>query len=197
MRAYDSGTLALLASGRMVTHALVQFDFPSGTYGFWDGAGQLAYGGLTYVGAGALIGIDEVELPGSLESTAIKLTLTAIPNTDLTPDTLASIEGEQYHGRPVTLRRAYIHPDTRAVVSVERVWRGYLDQVAHDVAIGGQAVLSLSCESRARDLTRRGWRVWSDTDQRRIDPTDGGMRHAAVAGRQTVFWGRTPGSAKK
>lgn len=197
MRAYDSGTLALLASGRMVTHALVQFDFPSGTYGFWDGAGKLEFGGLTYVGAGSLIGIDEVELPGSLESSALKLTLTSVANTDLTPDTLASIESEQYHRRPVTLRRAYIHPDTRAVVSVERVWRGYLDQVAHDVAIGGQAVLTVVCESVARDLTRRGWRVSSDVDQRRIDATDGGMRHATTAGLIRTFWGRMPGSAKK
>ncbi|WP_323034102.1 hypothetical protein [Pararhodobacter sp.] len=197
MRAYDSATLALLASGRMVTHTLVQFDFASGTYGFWDGAGKLTYGGLTYIGAGALIGMDEVTLSGSLESTALGLTLTSIANSDLTPDTLASIEAEQYHRRPVTLRRAYIHPDTRALVSVQRAWRGTVDQVTHEDAIGGQAVLKITCESVARDLTRKGWRIYSDVDQRRIDPTDGGMKHATLAGAQRTWWGRLPGSQKK
>ncbi|MGQ3674247.1 DUF2163 domain-containing protein [Xanthobacter sp. TB0139] len=195
MRAFDSETLALLASGRMVTAALIQFDFGTGTYGFWSGAGRLEFAGLTYLGAGGLIGIEDVTAVGSLESASLTLTLTAIANTALTPDTLAGIEAEHYHGRPVTLRRAYTHPETRALVAVERLWRGYVSQITHDETIGGEAVLAVTCESRGRDVTRKGYRVWSVADQLRIDAADGGLRHAAVAGRQTAFWGRAPGSA--
>lgn len=196
MRSFDSDTLDLLDSGRIVTRALMEFQFGTGTYGFWDGVGTMVYAGLTYVGAGSLISIDDLDYVSDLSSAAITFRLTAVPNSDLTPDVLASIESETYHGRPVILRRAYIHPDTRALVSVERIWRGYLDQVSHSYTIGGEAVLEMSCESRARDNTRRGYRTYSDADQRRIDADDGGFRHAATAAAQTIYWGRTPGQVK-
>ena len=196
MRSFDLDTIALLDAGRVVTRALIEMQFGSGTYGFWSGLGELTYSGLTYVGAGSLIKIGDLDYVSDLSSAAVTLTLTGIANSDLTPDVLASIEDEAYHGRPVILRRAYIHPDTRALVSVERIWRGYVDQVSHSYTIGGEAVLEVACESRARDNTRRGYRTYSDADQRRIDPDDGALRHAATAGAQTVYWGKLPGQVR-
>ncbi|WP_454914978.1 DUF2163 domain-containing protein [Xanthobacter sediminis] len=193
MRSFDADTLDLFDAGRVATRALIEFQFGTGTYGFWDGQGEMTYAGLTYVGAGSLIKIEDIDHVSDLSSAAITFRLTAVPNSDLTPDVLASIESESYHGRPVILRRAYIHPDSRALVSVERIWRGYVDQVSHSYTIGGEAVLEVSCESRARDNTRRGYRTYADTDQRRIDADDGSFRHAATASKQTIYWGRLPG----
>lgn len=197
MRDFDNDTLALLDSGRLATRGLLLFDFPSGLYGFWDDIGTLVYSGVTYKGAGQMISLSEVGFSGDLSSNSIELKLTSIHDTDLTPDVLASIEAESYHQRPVTLSRAYINPDTRALVSVQRVYRGYVDQMVHDYTIGGEATLTCTVQGRGRDNTRRGWRVRSDADQKRIEVTDGGMRHAAVAGTQDIYWGRYPGTVKK
>ncbi|MFG1417010.1 DUF2163 domain-containing protein [Xanthobacter sp. V0B-10] len=196
MRSFNSDTLALLDAGRVVIRDMIDFQLGGGTYGFWSGIGSLSYAGLTYVGAGSLIKVGDLDYVSDLSSAAVTFALAGIANSDLTPDTLASIEDEDYHGRPVILRRAYIHPDTRALVSVERIWRGYIDQISHTYTIGGEAVLEVACESRARDNTRRGYRTYADADQRRIDPADGSLRHAATASKATIYWGKLPGQVK-
>lgn len=76
-------------------------------------------------------------------------------------------------------------------------YSGYVDQITHDYTIGGEAVLTCSVESRARDNTRKGWRMRSDADQKRIVATDGGLRHAAISGNQDIYWGKYPGQVKK
>ncbi|MFG1304148.1 DUF2163 domain-containing protein [Xanthobacter autotrophicus] len=197
MRAFNASTLASLQGGRAVSRGLLLFDFPSGLYGFWDGLGVLAYAGVDYVGAGKLITADQLDVAGSLDASTLTMKLTAIPDTDLDPGVLATIEAELYHQRPVTLSRAYFDPDTLALHSVERVYRGYVDQITHDYTIGGEAVLTCSVESRARDNTRRGARLRSDADQRRVDAADGGLRHAAISGNQDIYWGKYPGQVKK
>lgn len=197
MRAFNSDTLTMLGSGRAVSRGLLLFDFSSGLYGFWDGLGVLSHAGVDYIGAGQLLGVDQVSYTGDLSTSPLTIRLTAVPNSDLDPDVLATIEAEQYHQRPVTLSRAYIDPETRSVVSVERVFRGYVDQITHDYTIGGEATIVCSVESRARDNTRRGWRTRSDADQKRIASDDGGMRHAAVSGSQDIYWGKFPGTVKK
>ena len=197
MRSFNATTLAKLDAGAIVTRGLLLFDFPSGLYGFWDGVGTLTYSGVDYVGSGQLISVEALNLVSGLAPPSITLTLTAIPDAGLTSDVLSSIEAEAYHQRPVTLNRAYIDPDTRALISVERVFRGYVDQISHEYTIGGGSVLTCAVESRARDNTRKGWRTRSDADQKRIDAADGGMRHATIAGSQVIYWGKYPGTVKK
>lgn len=197
MRAFNSTTLALLASGRAVSRSLVLFDFPSGLYGFWDGLGTLTVSGVTYDGSGGLLRGDAVNLAGSLASGAMTLTLSSIAETELSPGVLATIEGEQYHQRPVTLSRAYFNPATRGLLSVERVLRGYVDQMLHDEKPGGEATLSCLIETRGRDLTRRGYRMRSDADQKSIAANDGALRHAPTAPNDDFTWGRLPGQVKK
>lgn len=196
MRSFNAATLAMLVSGRAVSRALILFDFASGLYGFWDGSGTLEVSGVTYRGAGGIIRSDAVSLAGSLSSAPMTLVLSSIPDTDLTPAVLATIEAEQYHQRPVTLLRAYFDPDSRALLSVERLLRGYVDRIAHDESTSG-ATLTCTVETRARDITRRGHRSRSDTDQRLIAAGDGGLRHAATAGKPDFYWGKYPGQVKK
>ncbi len=197
MRAFNSSTLALLASGRAASRGLVLFDFPSGLYGFWDGIGSLTVSGVTYAGSGGLIRGDALSLAGSLASATMTLTLSSMPDTVLSPGVLATIESEQYHQRPVTLSRAYFDPATRALLSVERVLRGYVDQMRHAEKPGGEATLSCLIETRARDVTRRGYRVRSDADQKQLASADGSLRHAATAPNDDFYWGRLPGQVKK
>lgn len=190
MRIINPAALATLAAGRAVSRLLLIFDLPSGTYGFWDGIGLLTYAGRDYVGAGKLLAIDDLELSGGLAPAPVTLQLSAMPEAGLTVDVLATIEDEQYHQRPCTMSRAYFDPDTRALISVERIYRGYIDQIEHAEQVGGGAALVCSLESRSRDHTRVGHRVRGDADQRRIAADDGFFRHAATAGTQKIIWGR-------
>src|ERR1035437_3590077 len=107
MKSFDSSTIAMLATGRAVSRALMEFTFPSGTYRFWSGQGILIYSGNNYNGAGALIDIQKIGGVSDLSSVPLLVTLTSVPNSDLSPDILATIESETWHQAPVKISRAY------------------------------------------------------------------------------------------
>jgi hypothetical protein len=190
-RAIAPETAAALNAGAIVERGLILFDLGSGLYGFWTGAGPFAYEGVTYQGAGSLIQVDGLKQTSGLEAVPVVARLTAIANTDLTPDVLASIEQEVYHQRPCTISTAYFHPETHALLSVEVEYRGYIDRVVHTENAEGEAVLEAHLESRFRDHQRTGYRVRSDADQKRIDPTDDGLRHVASVATERVLFGRS------
>lgn len=197
MKSFDASTLAMLASGRAVKRDLLQFFLVSGTYGFWTGLGTLTYNGQDYVGAGQLISIQPLAQGMDLSSIPLVLKLNSIPNSNLTPDILASIDAEDYHQKVAIFSTAYIDPDTRTVLSVERWFRGYIDKVEHQDQIGGGAALVCNLESKSRDHLKKGYRTRSDSDQRLINSNDGGFVYCATAGDQTVIWGRASGSVSQ
>lgn len=190
-RTIDASTQAALAAGRIARNILIKFDFGSGTYGFFDGIGSITYNSVTYQGAGALFEI--AALGASADGAANSISIKLNGNADtLTSNVLATIESEQYVGRPVTLLRRYANADTWAELSVETMWVGFVDVIRQVERAGDSAYLEAICESRALDLGRSGYRMRSDADQKQIDANDGSLRHLQAAKDQEIFWGRLP-----
>lgn len=192
MKPFTAATLTSLATGRAIERELMLIDLVSGIYGFWTGAGVFTFGGVDYVGAGQLIRLESANQVMDLSAVSLVARLSAIPDTSLTPNVLATIEAEIYHQRPVTISRAYFHPDTGVMLSVERWFRGYIDKIDHEEDIGGNFQLVAYLESKSRDHTKTGYRLRADSDQRSINPNDGGLRYAATAAQLEIFWGRYP-----
>lgn len=190
MRTLDPSVTASLTAGRVVVRDMVLLDLPTGFYGFWTGSGAFEHNAMSYIGAGALL---DVQLgQAQIQPIAVPLTIRAraMPGAGITTDVLATIEAEEYHQRGVVYSQAFFDPDSRALLSVERVWEGAIDVVAHSETVDGDAYLDLICESRMRDIRMTTGRVRSDVDQRRIDVDDGGLRHVASAGTVRIDWGR-------
>lgn len=191
MKSFDPTTQAKLDAGEIAEREMVLFDFGAdGLHGFWTGAGVLNYNGVDYIPAGRLFKFNAIGGSADLAAIAVTATISAVPDTALTPDVLASIESYAWHQSPVIISKVWIDRDTRAVLSVERIYRGYFDKLAHDEQANGPYTLTANFESKARDHQKRGWRVAGDADQRRIKATDGGMRYVAVAGNQEIKWGQ-------
>lgn len=196
MQTFDPATLAKLASGRIVKRDMLLFSFPSGFYGFWTGGkGKLTYQGVDYIGAAHLIKLEALAGSVGMAALAIQATMTAIPGTELSPNVLTTIEAEQWHQSPVVISRAYIDPDTRELLSVERMFRGYFDTLDHDETLAtdeqeGSYTLTASFESKARDHLKTGYRMRGDADQRRINANDASLRYVSTAGQQEISWGR-------
>lgn len=188
MRSYDAATQAALAAQGIVRRGLIMFQFPSGNYGFWDGAGAFTYGGITYNPGAQLIEIDTGTQVLTLESNAITLKLYANPDTVLTEDVLRTIETEDYHQRPVTISKAIFNADTKALISIIPVWKGYVDQITHERSADGYALVG-RCESRSIDYTRRGWAVASNAQQQQISTGDIGLEFCGIAGQVEVPFG--------
>jgi hypothetical protein len=195
MKPFTSATLTSLGTGRAIERELMLLDLVSGLYGFWTGTSIFTFGGVDYVGAGQLIRLEASSDVMDLSSVSLVARLSAIPDTALTPNVLATIENEIYHQRPVTISRAYFHPDTVALLSVERWFRGYVDKIDHEEDIGGQFQLVAYLESKSRDHLKTGHRLRADSDQRRLNAQDGGLRYAATAAQTQIFWGRQPPGA--
>lgn len=190
MKSFDLDTLAMFDAGAIDERDMFMFDLPSGVYGFWSGREPFVYQGVEFQGGSSLIEVGTISGAIGLTASAVELRLSAIPDTELDPDVLASIELEQYHQRPVTLSVAYIHPDTRALLSVERMFRGYLDQIDHDQSVGQPYALVARLESKSRNNQSRGFRMRGNADQRLVDVDDGGLQMVGQTGEVTLQWGR-------
>lgn len=192
MKNFDPATLAALGDRRAAVRMLLRFDLPEGSYGFCNDIGSIDYNGLTYVGAGRLITIDDIAGTSDLSVEPIVVHLSSIPDSALTPDVLGTIHGYQWHQAPAILYQAYFNPDTRALIMVERVARRRIDTIDHVETVGGGAELIANLQPLNLDNPGRGFMVYGDADQRLIDPDDGALSFAATAGTQTIDWGRLP-----
>ena len=193
MKSFNTTTLSNLVAGQIAKRDLILFDFTASgdtQHGFWTGQGPLVYNGVTYVGAGRLMQINPIGGSADLSAVALTGTLSAVPNSDLTPDVLATIESYVWHQTPVVVSRAYIDMDSRSVISVERMFSGYFDKLEHQEQIGTGYTLVAYFESKARDHLRAGPRVRGDADQRRVLAADTGLIYVAVAGTQQIAWGQ-------
>jgi hypothetical protein len=192
MKPFTAATLTSLATGRAIERELMLIDLVSGIYGFWTGTHVFTFNSVDYVGAGQLIQLEATSQANDLSAISLVARLSAIPDSALTPNVLATIESEIYHQRTVTISRAYFHPDTGDLLSVERWFRGYIDRIEHEEDIGGAFQLVAYLESKSRDHLKTGHRLRADSDQRRIKANDGGLRYAATASQQQLLWGRAP-----
>src|SRR4051812_41426440 len=161
-RSYNAAVQAALDAGRISSRNLFTLDLGSGIYGFHTGMGPFTYNGTVYVGAGSLISVDGVKQTSDLSAVQVVGRLTSIPNTELTPDKLATIEADVYHQRPCTIHTVYFNADTGAFLNAELEYRGYIDRIVHSENVDGNAVLEMYLESRFRDHQRTGYRLRTD-----------------------------------
>lgn len=194
--AYPTIVQDLLDEGRIAIRGLMKFQFGTGTYGFAKSDQPIEWNGLTYQPGGV---IKVSDLPGGMGTTARQFTieLAESPDDGLTPDVLKTIEQEDYRDRPVTIYDAFFHPDTGALLHVEALRRGYIDQLSHEEDPEEGYKLIADCETRALDYTRTNGRKRNMADQYRRVDGDNFYVNAATTGREEIFWGRARKSAKQ
>lgn len=190
MQDVDPTLTAALQQSKYAHSELLLFDLPSGLWGFWRGIGPLVIGGVTYVGAGSLLEMQQLDFGVELAASAIALKLRAVPETSLTPDILATIDDEDYKGRAVFIDFAYFDRETGILMQTLRQWRGYIDTIEHTGTIGSDYALIGRLEPRSLDHSRTGTRVRGDTDQRLFDAADPFFEHAAKTPTEVLPYGR-------
>ncbi len=166
-----------IEEGRFAVRGLVRFDLGEGTYGFWNGTGDLVYSGLTYR-PNSLLRFDDLAL--QLGTAAAPLTIEMPESLDfgITPDTLAEIETLTYKGARVIISDAYFNPGSRDLLHVEPLYEGYIDFIDH-VVEGGEMKLVAHVETTALDNHRDGYRSASHSDQQLVSAGDMFFEHAA------------------
>lgn len=192
MRDLDGATQALLDRGRIIRRDAILFDFAEGTYGFWWGEGRLVWNGLTFVGAGKLLEVDNISAGGDMPP-ELTVTLSAVPNSELSPDVLAAIEDYTYHLRPAVLYRFYFDPDTGGMIGAlpDVLFRGQVDQIIQEDNPGGEFQLVATLVGRTVDLRKAGQLKRGLETQKRINggAPDLFFEHVATTSTVVAKWG--------
>lgn len=195
MKPFDPVTLAALGQRAASLRLMLRFDLPEGVYGFWTGLENFIYEGVTYVGSGSLITVDDLSGADDPTVAPIVLRLSSVPNSSLTPDVLGHIFDYQWHQKPATLYQAYFNPQTHALIMIERITRRRIDTIEMEETVGGQTQLIATLQPVTFDNPGRGFLLYGDGHQRLINSDDGFFSFAATAGEQTIEWGpQTPPS---
>lgn len=174
---------AALQAGDVRPAIFVRGDFDSGVLALWTGYGQIDWNGDTYTGAGNLIGVESVEEQPRIQSTGARVTLSGIP-----AEALSLALQEPYQGRQVDVYLALFDASMQLIVDPSLLFSGLAD-VMTLVDGGDTATISLSVESRLRDLQRARIRRYEDQDQKLDYPDDRGFEFVSVIQDVNIKWG--------
>ncbi|KAB2743535.1 hypothetical protein [Brucella anthropi] len=180
--AFPTRLQQLLDEGRVVIRSMGDFMFGTGAWYMWNGMSELVWNGNTYI-PNQLIAIEEPPYQMGSEALPITITMPAATDFGITPDNLAQIESLDYKGRTVILYDAYFDPDTRELLHVEPMYRGYIDTIDHAFD-NGEFMLKANIETTALENHRDGYRTASHEDQQLISPGDRFFEYASTVRRE-------------
>jgi hypothetical protein len=162
---------------------LFQAIFDSGAIRFWNGTGDLSYGGNTYTGAGHLLSMSSIDETTKVESRGIMLKLSGIPLA------LISIAlAEDYQDRQVTVDVGFFDSTGAIVVDPFRFFSGKADVM--EIQDGGDtATISLAAENDIIILQRANERRRTHEDQKLESATDTFFKNVTSLQNQQIVWG--------
>jgi hypothetical protein len=183
-RDITSATATAAAASTIAPVLLAKLALDSGDILVHSWAGDLTFGGDTYLGMGRFGGIGAAEEASDLSRTPLTLTLSGIPN-----DVISVVLGEHYQGRRATIYLGYFDPATMILIDAPTIlYRGNIDKA--DIQRGKDCYVALSVESRFSAWDTPKIRRYNNADQRSRYPDDRGLEFVAQAADKRVWWGQ-------
>lgn len=193
----------VLRSGAVVVRTLIDFHLDSGRYSFWDGEGNVAFDGTTYLAASEFGEVSAISLGQDLGAEGVEVSLNGTALAEASPDPLSpgalfgTVENENYQLRRADIRFAFFHAETGELILLHRRFGGFIDQLRQVEEVSGERMvewLRCSLESIARRYLVRGARTRSHDDQQDIWTGDEGFKFtaSAIMKQGTLYWGRRP-----
>jgi hypothetical protein len=156
--------------------------FASGTLRLWSGVGTVSWNSKSWVGAGNLLGISEIE-----ETTEIRAAGVTVSLSGLNPSIISAALGQARQG---LAGRVWIGALTAAgaiVADPFMAYEGRLD-VPEIERSGETCTVAISYESRLIDLERPRERRITHEDQQIDFPGDRGREYVASLQDKVVVW---------
>lgn len=152
------------ASVRVATFLFLDFDDPVRLN---SSPRDVVTGGRTWLGKGALGGVDVIGEDTELNGAPIKINLSGVD-----PDLVPSVLVEDYRNRRVEISLGFFSQDWTLLAPPELLWEGVIDSAS--VAVSSEsAAISLTCENQLAFLIGRPIPVkYTDQEQRKRFPGD-------------------------
>jgi hypothetical protein len=168
----------VLSEGRAVIRSGIKIACTTGTYGFWNGKGNITIDGLVYW-PNTLITVSEPVYGLGTAASTFTVELVAKRDSGLTPDKLLLIEQEGYKDAPITGFDFYFDPDDRSFLHAEPGPYGFIDTIDHSRE-NGEKKLIANVRSGAIANHRDGYRTASHEDQQLVSPGDLFFQYAST-----------------
>lgn len=180
MRTLNAAAISAIAQQSVALAMLVKLDLTAPVYLNTSGWG-LTWNSNLYTGTGLLGSIREIEdAPGEVKGIGMSLA-----GIDASAIALALTEPVQ--GKTVTIYTAIFDPATYQIADATVEWAGKLD-VFNIIEDGETCTLELTAEHSGIDLLRPNTVRYSNSDQRRLFPSDRGFEYVVDQSDQAIVW---------
>jgi hypothetical protein len=175
--------LSQIGSASVTPILLFYGEFASGTVRMWSGIGDLSWDSQTWLGAGNLVQVSNIEETSEIKASGIVVTFNGIP-ADLLSLVLTDV-------RQGALGRIYLGflSSGSVVATPWLIFEGRIDTpVINEEA--ETCSIAITYESRLIDLSRPRTARYTDQDQKREFPDDLGMEFILALQDKEIPWGR-------
>lgn len=187
MKTFSLEAEAALAAGDAVAHGAVRIGAAPNIIRFWGGHGVLTIDGEAYLGIGhrGLVSVSGGSLGGAEAGTEIVL-------SGVDPDIAGRLNLKAIRGQPVVIYRLFFNGTGARLLHAAVYQRGRVDRAPRQETPGGTSTIRIAVEGAARGLGRRSERMRTDSDQRLISASDGGLRRIGHAAEKQIYLGGKP-----
>jgi hypothetical protein len=182
-RSLGSALVAEVTADTLKPIVLVKMEFDEGDLNLWNGIGELIWDGDTYAGAGALLGISEIEGTANLQANGVNISLNGIPSA-----ILSLALSSDYQNRPASIWLSAIDSDG-LLVTPYLIFKGLMDSMT--ISEDGQdCSINLAIENELVTLERPRVRNYTPEDQGITFSGDKGLDFIASLQNAEITWGR-------
>lgn len=187
-RSLTAGMVTEVTASVLEPIILMSGEFDSGDVNLWSGVGSIVWDGITFTGAGSLLGVKEIRESQTLEAVNVDIQLSGLPSS-----LVAVALTEDYQNRPVTMWIAALDGTGAIIADPYKIYRGRMDVL--EIEEGAEtATLTMHTENRLVDLQRTRERRFTPEDQKAVYPDDTGLDGVSSLQDRAIVWGQASAS---
>ena len=185
----DAKTALRLSQDHQEIKFALKAEFDTDTVLIHTGQGDLVIAGETYVGAGSLLAISDIEDSKELKSAGFTFSISGMD-----AEVLGYALNENYQNRPVSLFMAFVSGGTDDVDGYLTLYKGRMINIdISDDVVGSN--ITLQTENRLLDLRRPSNIRYTKESQQYLYSGDTSLDQVAKVSQMDIQWGRNGGAA--
>jgi hypothetical protein len=185
----DTKTALRLSQDHQEIKFALKAEFDTDTVLIHTGQGDLVIGGETYIGAGTLLAISDIEDSKELKSAGVTFSISGMD-----AEVLGYALNENYQNRPISLYMAFVSGGTDDVDGYLTLYKGRMINIDISDDVNGSNI-TLQTENRLLDLRRPSNIRYTRESQEYLYSGDTSLDQVNKISQMNIEWGRTSSGA--
>ena len=185
----DTKTALRLSQDHQEIKFALKAEFDTDTVLIHTGQGDLVIGGETYIGAGTLLAISDVEDSRELKSAGVTFSISGMD-----AEVLGYALNENYQNRPISLFMAFVSGGTDDVDGYLTLYKGRMINIDISDDVNGSNI-TLQTENRLLDLRRPSNIRYTRESQEYLYSGDTSLDQVNKISQMNIEWGRASSGA--